>query len=114
MSQSYPYTITLYLQGEEDNILYVSADSQQEADQIVLTAIKENRISSLIDDCTSSETNLDYGTVEYLTPQQAKGRETINVSRNKQCIFSNKPDKQEEDIDNSTFNEKLDALKYEE
>lgn len=69
MSQNYYYTANLFLQGTEVNTLSIEADSPKMADDIICTAIKENRISSLIDDCLSSETEIDYSSVCFLTPE---------------------------------------------
>lgn len=90
MSQNYYYTVNLFLQGTEVNTLSIEADSPKMADDIICTAIKENRISSLIDDL-SSETETDYSSVCFLTPEQVGGRETIGVYRNGHCGFTNQP-----------------------
>lgn len=92
MSQNYYYTVNLFLQGTEVNTLSIEADSPKMADDIIYTAIKENQISSLIDDCLSSETEIDYSSVRFLTPEQAGGRETVSVYRDGHCIFTNHPE----------------------
>lgn len=92
MSQNYSYTVNLFLQGTGVNTLSIEADSLKMADDIICTAIKENRISSLIDDCLSSETEINYSSMCFLTPEQAGGRKTISVYRDGYCVFTNHPE----------------------
>lgn len=108
MPQHFHYTVNMLLQGIEQSKLCFAADSQATADKMMLAAAKEGTLSELIDDCQSSETNLDYESVTFLPPEQANGRETVSVFRDKQCIYSNRLEQKFE-----TFEELLSpALEY--
>lgn len=84
------YTIQSLIQGVEESTLSIESESQELADNIVITAAKESRINDLIDDCESSESELDYATVSFLMPGQVGGKETVSIYRDKTCLYSNK------------------------
>lgn len=108
MLKDFHYTVNLLIQGTEVNTLCFMAESQAEADQIVFTAVKEDTLSSLVDDCQSSETNLDYDFLKFLTPDQVDGQTTVAVFRDNQCIYSNQPEQRMETLEDLL----LPALNY--
>lgn len=99
MLKDFHYTVNLLIQGTEVNTLCFMAESQAEADQIVFAAVKEGTLSSLIGNCQSSETNLDYDFIKFLTPEQADGQTTVTVFRDKLCIYSNQPEQRMETLE---------------
>lgn len=101
MNKLFTYKISLYIQGWDESKIGIEAQTQEEADNIVLDAVKNGTISELIDSdfCVYSETNLDYGTVKFLTPSDMGGSKTLEICRKgEEKIYSN-----EETVPNQSY-----------